>query len=287
MKEWKKKNKPAACTQAPWEHLIPREKLYETMRQIRQESIDAYGHSMDECTKRKVCLAKKCMGRPLPWKSDTARPYLEQLRDTQNIQDGELYIETDCSGCPMFKSCTSPCSQVNDYIERDKTLEPPLIYREKTDNIIPADIEMSPANMIVEGADIPWDVLPEHKAQVIKEYLYKGKDFRYIADSLDLNNQARVKYEFYSALTKLSEYAIMRKFLDDNNSLLSDKEYLVLDRLYTDCQPVDQIADELDITSDAIYKIKKRVINKFDIKWAKFVKKQGNKTIYNVPEIFK
>ena len=84
-KAFKRIHKPPACTKAPWEHLVTGPNKDNILRAIRQETIAIYGQSMDECPKRKVCFTKSCIGRPLPFKSPTAKPYLDQLKLTHNI----------------------------------------------------------------------------------------------------------------------------------------------------------------------------------------------------------
>ena len=68
---FKKRFKQAACTSQPWKYLISKDIREDTLHKIRQETMQAYGFSMDECPKKSVCLTKKCMGRNLPWLSET------------------------------------------------------------------------------------------------------------------------------------------------------------------------------------------------------------------------
>lgn len=116
--EYKRKFKPSSCSSPPWATLIPAKDRPEILRIIRQECIDIYGHDLDECPKRFTCLKKSCIGRPLPWKSPTAAPYLERLKETQVIKNEEMFIQTDCSVCPIAAICKNPCNQVLDFIDR-------------------------------------------------------------------------------------------------------------------------------------------------------------------------
>lgn len=285
-KDWKKLNKPPACTKNPIEHLVPQEDKYEILRTIRQECIDHYGQDIiSECGKRKICMTKKCMGRELPWKSPTALPYLKELAKTQNIQNGLLYVQTDCSTCPFAKSCTSVCDQVSDYISRDRTIEPQTIASEHADKM--AAVPVDNTSLSTFTTNIPWDILSIRRRQVIKMHLYDRRDFKYIAHKLNLNNQARAKYEYYAALTTISEYATMREFLKDHLDLLTDKQKNVLQSIYYDNNKLCKVAKDIGVSKQAVQQMVARVVNKHEIKWPKFVWKRGNKVIYNVPRILK
>ena len=285
-KSWKRANKPASCTSNPIEHLIPQKDKYEILRTIRQECIDHYGQDIiSECKKRKMCFTKKCMGRELPWKSPTALPYLKQLETTQEIINGELIVKTDCSECPLFKSCSSPCRQVTDYISRDRTTEPQMVSNEHSDKFAQVPIDNSTTSSFT--ANIPWDALSQRRRQVIRLHLYDRRDFKYIAHKLDLNNQARAKYEYYAALTTVSEYATIREFLDTNLDKLTTKQQIVMQSIYHSNNKLCDVADDVGVSKQAIQQMVSRVVNKYDIKWPKFVFKRGNKVIYNVPKILK
>ena len=285
-KQWKKLNKPPACTSNPIEHLIPNKDKYEILRQIREECIDHYGQDIiSECNKRKVCLTKKCLGRELPWKSPTALPYLQQLTKTQEIQNGEMFVKTDCSSCPLVKACSNPCSQVLDYIQRDRSMEPQMVAKEHSDKLYAAPIENVDTNTFT--TNIPWDALTDRRRKVIKMHLYERRDFKYIANKLNLNNQARAKYEYYAALTTVSEYAIMREFLEGKINKLTEKQQKVLSSVYYDNNNLCEVAANLGISKQAIQQMISRVVNKYEITWPRFVWKKGNRVIYNVPQILK
>lgn len=285
--DFKRNNKPPACTQAPWKRLIPPEDRERVMREIRQECIDIYGHPMDECPKRKVCWTKQCMGRPLPWDSPTARPYLEELKKTQKIVEGEMIVQ-DCSGCPIANTCKRPCMQIEDFINKAKVKEPQLHYKESLDNFLAddhRDMLQSDFELLQGKFDVPWDILNERKKQVVHKYLYEQRDFKYVADSLGLSNQAAAKYEFYSALNKLSEYGVMRQFLTNNQSKLSDKQKNILNEVYFNNTSLTNTAKKLNITKQAVSVAIRRVIKIYGIKWHTFVRKSGNKVIYNLVEV--
>lgn len=285
--KFKKEYKFAACSAPPWQVFIPAKDRPEILRIIRQECIDAYGFAFDECPKRLTCFSKSCEGRPLPWLSPTAKPYLEQLVKVSNIKSGELFITTDCSTCPVAKTCKSPCNQIIDYIEKEKTKEPTLYFRDTTERLDVIKESLEPANFIVTGKDIPWEVLPKRKQEVIKKYLFEGRDFRYVGESLGLNNQARAKYEFYSAITKLSEYAVVRSFYTKHKEELTARQRQIFDLVYYQNMSFIQVANELTISKQSVQQTVSRVLRKYGVTWKTYVKKQGNKVIYNVPQIFK
>jgi predicted DNA-binding protein YlxM (UPF0122 family) len=286
---FKKKFKPAACTMQPWRYLIPKDIREDTLHKIRQETMQAYGYSMDECPKRTVCFTKDCIGRPLPWLSPTAKPYLEKLKLTHNIKDDEMFI-TGCEGCPIVKDCKSPCYQVNDYLNRFKTKEPNLVFQENLENHISIIEHEEVKPNIFTNKDIPWDCLTTKKQELVRKYLYEGKDFLTIAKEMDLNNQARVRYEFYSALNRLSEYAIMREFLKENEEVLrneSSNQYDILKEIYINNLSIVDTAEKRGISKQAVGQTLTRVLTKYKISFTTFVKKVGKKVVYNVPEVFK
>jgi len=286
-KNWKKKNKHPMCTQAPWYKLLPYEHKDSILRKIKQETINEYGYSMEECPKREECAkGDKCIGRPLPWKSKTAKPYLDKLKLIKPIKNNELYV-TSCGDCPIRAKCTKVCIEINDYINRGKTREPKLTYKDNIDNFT----ELEQKNIIPKGLNklltVPWDILSSRKRQIVELYIHKRRDFKHIADLLDLNNQARVKYEFYSALTKLSEYATMREFLKKYEKELNEKQLKVLRKVYIDNNTKTKTAEILNISKQAIQQTISRVVNQYSIKWKRFVRKKGNRTIYNTIRIFR
>lgn len=287
-KRFKRTFRPPACTMAPWYNLVPKDQRDSVMRAIRQETVEAYGYSMDQCPKRKTCLTKSCIGRPLPFKSETAKPYLEKLKQTHKVENEELYI-TNCDSCQLVTSCKNPCYQLNDFLNRSSTKEVELISQENLENHVIENITTNDNinNFMSTNTNIPWDCLTETRKLVIKKYLYESKDFYQIAKEMDLNNQARVKYEFYSALTRLSEFAVMRKFIMDNEKLLTQNQLDTLNAVYIDNISLTDIAKNWKVSKQAVQQSLTRVITKYNIKWSVFVSKQGNKIVYNVPELFK
>lgn len=287
-KAYKKIHKPAACTTQPWRRLIPADKRELVLAKIRQETIVAYGYSMDECPKRKVCLTKQCMGRTLPWKSNTARPYLEKLKNTHKVENEELHLES-CEVCPVAKTCKSVCTQVNDWMNRGKDVEPNIVYKESLDNFITADIDTTGSSVLGKGLEIPWDCLSDLRKEVVQRYLYDQKDFLTVAAELGLHDQARAKYEFYAGLTKLAEYATMRQFC--RGEYLTDRlthiQEIYLTSKYFEFQTITDIAKDNVVSKQTVQQCISSVIKKYNLKWHIYVRKEGNKTTYNVPELMK
>lgn len=293
-KAFKKTNKPPACTRAPWDHLVTGQNKDNILRAIRQETIAIYGYAMDECPKRKVCFTKTCIGRPLPWKSATAKPYLDKLKTTHNIVNDELFLD-NCGTCPIALYCTSSCSQVNDYLQRDKTEEPEIVYKDSLDNVVSEERnEDALSNILGKGLIIPWDCLTPRREQVVKKYVYDQKDFLSVAKELGLYDQAKAKYEFYAALTKLGEYAVMRKWLKDNEpenwfvkSDSDSRNYGILHDIYNENKTLTQVATDCGISKQAVQQIVSRVMKANNISWTQFVRKEKNKVIYSVPEVLR
>jgi predicted DNA-binding protein YlxM (UPF0122 family) len=286
-----KRNKPAACTLPPWAVYIPKEIRTKTLYKIKQESLELYEKSLDECPKRLVCLGKSCIGRPLPWDSPTAKPYLEQLAKTQKIINNEMFIQT-CNTCEISNICKKPCSQVSNFLERDKRKEAILEYKEDLEYLAQNYNTESKKESINDltlfiGTDIPWDCLNSTRKTVIYKYLYQRIDFSTIAKQENLNNQARSKYEYYAGLTTLSEYAIMRKFLKESGHLVTSYQLELLSKVYLENKSIATVAREIGITRQAAQQRIARVVDKFNLKWHIFVRKAGNKVIYNIPEVIR
>lgn len=283
--EFKKIHKISSCTQPIWQNFIPKDQRDSILRKIREETILAYGESFDECPKRKTCFTKNCLGRPLPVLSKTAKPFLDLLVKTHTIINNELFI-ANCDTCAIKNICTTTCSQVNDFMNRDKNPEIEFILKstlEESDRQL-TDLGDKPKVLDLE---LPWDILPNRKAIVIKKYLYEQKDFLAVANELDLTNQAEAKYQFYAALTKMAEYAVMRRFINENLTKLTDKQALILKKVYIENNILTDVAAHVNISTPAISRLITRLVIKFNIKWPLFVKKEHNKIIYNVPEILK
>ena len=280
-KKWKAINKPPACSLPPWYSLIPFDKRFEILRQIKQECIDIYGQSYDECPKRAVCIGKECIGRPLPWKSPTAKPYLDELAKTQNIAQGELFI-SGCDTCPIKATCDSPCGQINDFMHRNKIEEPYLMYKE---NLEYSSEEYTEGAEIISlfpnsNLELPWDCLSKRKQDMVQQYFFKGNDFKYVADKFGLLNEDKAKYTIYYALTKLSKFATMRKFIEENENNLNKKQLKILNKVFIQNMQLTDAAKSLKMSEDAVWAVINRVIKKYGIIWPTFVKKVNGKPIY-------
>lgn len=284
-KKFKKENRPATCTIQPWRAVIPANIRDQELRKIKQETIEAYGFSMDECNKRKVCIGKSCLGRPLPFDSPTARPYLDKLAENQEIKDGNLYIR-NCNECLISGICTSPCAQVNDYMQRDKSKQPELVYKKNTDNFDFVEID-NYREGFNKDLEIPWGAVSEVRRDTIWKYLYEQKDFLTIANELGFHDQSRAKYEFYAGLTKMSEYASMQTFWNKYRDKLTEKQQRFIRDVYFGDMSLTEVAKHQGISKSAVSQVINGVINKHNIKWHVYVKKEKGKTIYNIPELMK
>jgi predicted DNA-binding protein YlxM (UPF0122 family) len=290
-KKFKLNNRQPACNKRPWEYLVPKEIRADLLMRVRQECLEIYGNSLSECTKKSICFTKKCLGRELEWKSKLAKPYLDMFAKIVGINEGDLYyIQNDCAGCPIAKECKSPCYQVNDYLNRFKTKEPNLVYQENLENHNPIEYYPETIANVLVNKEVPWDCLTDRKQELVRKYLYEGKDFLTIAKEMDLNNQARVKYEFYSALNKLSEFAKMREFIKEYEQILRNEnpnQYEILKELYINNLTTVDVAEKKGISKQAVGQTLTRVLTRYKISFMTFVKKVGNKVVYNVPEVFK
>ena len=286
-KDFKGLYKPASCSQAPWASLIPSKQRDDVLRAIRKESIALYGEDLSQCPKRKVCLSKTCAGRPVPWDSPTAKPLLDQMKLNQSFNSKNELIISNCETCKISKTCKSTCAQMNDYLNRDKSQEPELIYKATIDSNKLSFTENAVDKVIESNITIPWDSITEVRKKVIQKRLYEQKEFLDIANKLDLEDQAHAKYLMYSGLTTLSEYGIMRMFLNNNKDKLTEKQVKVLTMVYTDNKTMVEVASILKVSKQNVEQIINRLITKFNIKWHIYAKKQGNEVTYFVPESFK
>jgi predicted DNA-binding protein YlxM (UPF0122 family) len=287
---WNFKNtfKPSVCSMPPWQFLIPANQRLEILRIIRNECQDAYGQSLDECTKRLVCFKKTCLGRELPWKSKTARPYLEQLKLTHNMvlnpdtNELELVIDTSCSNCPIVKKCDSLCNQMVDFIARDKTIEPVLEYQDDMSNLNNIYTDFSPSNFLMTIENIPWDVLSPKKQEIVNKCVLEERDFRSVGKFLlgKENSQASIKLQLYSAMNKLSLYANVREFLKLNKDILTDRQYQVLWLVYMENNTMVEVAKEMKVSKQNIQQIISKVLKKHNIKGLKYVKTKNNQPQY-------
>ena len=287
-KKFKKDNKPPACTLPPWANLISIENRDDILRKIKQETVQNYGYSMEECPKRMVCIGKTCLGRPLPHNSITAKPYIDKLRKTHKFNNDNELLVSNCNSCSIYKSCTSTCAQITDYMKRDKVNEPHLLYKDNFDNSTqePERI-INLETLIGKGRKIPWDCLPEKRKLTVEKYLYQQKDFLTIAKELGYTDQKNAQYAFWAALTTLSEYAAMRKFFEDNKGKIDGHTEMLIYDLYLNNMSITDIAKIRGVSKQSLQQKISRLIKKYDIKWQVFVKKSGNKLIYNTAEAIK
>lgn len=288
-KKFKHENKQAACTKRPWEFLLPKDQRIEILFKVKQECLQLYEHDFEECSKRMVCFGKKCLGRPLEWLSPTALPYLKQFAKIVGIKENEDYtIETDCTSCPMFKNCTYSCAQVTDFMRRDSVPEPQLSYKENIDNLTQQPERVIILDTLVaKGRKVPWDALPTKRRQTVEKYLYEQKDFLSIAKDLGYTDQKNAQYAFWAALTTLSEYATMRKFIDEKGPELTSEINEILKSLYIDNMSITDLAEKKNVSKQTIQQRVSRVIKKYNVNWHKFVKKQGNKIVYSTVEVIR
>lgn len=281
----------SSCNNRPWEYLIPKDIRFSVMAKVKQECLQIYGRDFNECSKRKICFSKKCLGRELEWKSPTALPYLKIFASIVGIKEGEdYYIQTECSTCPIFKTCTSICAQINDFLTRDKSQEPELIYKETLDNFISEDRSDDKITSILgKGLKIPWDVLTKKRQQTVQKYLYEQKDFLTIAQELKFHDQSRARYEFYAALTKLSKYAVIRDFIEKNanTGTFQHRQFAILNDVFFINKSITEAAYTHGVTKQAIQQMISKLVKTHNLKWNTFVRKEGNKIIYQVPELFK
>ena len=104
---------------------------------------------------------------------------------------------------------------------------------------------------------------------------------------MDLNNQSRVKYEFYSAINKLSEYAVVRKFLKEHSEKLTARQLQIFELVYKENMPFLKVAEKLNVTRQLVQQTITKVLKRYKVKWRKYVKKRDNKLLYAVPQLFK
>jgi len=291
-RQFKRENKPSACTLPPWAIFIPAKERAEILRTIRQECIDVYGHSYDECSKRKICITKSCLGRPLPWESPTAIPYLNELLKSHEVNiDKELVIKTDCSSCPIYKTCNTLCNQVTDYIDRNKSVESIVYLSEdiasNTGIFKTKKYKSDSTKLKFTLKDLPWDSLTDREQQIVKCYFIEQRDYRHIADKYGFYNQAASKYFIYVKLNKLSKTAAMRLFIKSNRNSLNIKTLTLLEELYINNKSQKQVAKELGYYDSDLSVELKRIKDKYKIKWKVFVKRTKGKTCYYPLEVLR
>ena len=60
-----------------------------------------------------------------------------------------------------------------------------------------------------------------------------------------------------------------------------------MSKAYVDNMKFTEIAEEMGISSQAIQQLVDRIVKANNLKWTKFVRKEGSKVIYNTTEIFR
>jgi len=193
--DWKRANKPPACTKNPLYNYIPANIRHKVLNQIKRDCIEHIGHDLDSCPKRKVCFGKSCIGRPLPTFSEAAKPYIDKLKETQKVIDGELFIK-GCDLCPIAQTCDNPCLQVVDSAKRNQSKEPILYYKETVENYeVEEEIyQVSENNLRELGWEIPWDILTERKRKIVKAYLDRDNPRVYTEKLARLSLDLAFKY---------------------------------------------------------------------------------------------
>lgn len=286
---FKKNSKQAACTSRPWEYLIPKDLKNEVIQKVNSECLTIYGKKFNECSKRLVCFKKTCLGRELEWNSSTARPYLEQFAQLNNIPiGGEYFIKTNCNNCPIYDNCKTSCKQIDDYNNRERIEEPYLEFRNDINNLM-NNVQLfdNSVNNSINFGKIPWDCISEKRQFTIKKYLYEQKDFYTIAKELNYSDQATAKSEMYSALNVLAKTAIIRKFIEDKGFTLNEDTRKLLIEVYVNNKTITQVATELNISQPALSKLIKATLKEYKIKWPVFIRKKKNKVTYNTNNMLK
>ena len=146
--------------------------------------------------------------------------------------------------------------------------------------------EIIDLSKIFKNNDIPWNALSEKKQQIVKAYLYEQKTLEDIAFDL-YTTKSKVRYDYYAALTKLSEFAVVRKFIDAKGTQLDPKTLDILQDVYIHLVERKVKAQQLGQTVNAVDKRIQRVLIEHDVKWTVFVKKQKGKVVFTVPRILK
>lgn len=176
---------------------------------------------------------------------------------------------------------------MNDWLQREKDQQPDLLYRDNLENY-PTDQQLQETvNSRDFDLSLCWEVIPQHKANIIKKYLYQQKDFEIVAKELKISNKALAKYEYYSTLNKLAEFSVMRKFLKGDSLALTETQQLVLNIVYFGNKSLTDTAKELNISVESVRRTILRVVDSNKLTWPVFVKKVQGKLVYNIPEVLK
>lgn len=287
--KFKKTFKNGACLSSPITYLIPANIRKETLLAIKNELLDKGLESHVECPKRFVCQLKgKCLGRPLEVESKTAQPYLKQLELTGKVVNGEYFVE-GCETCPIAKTCSKTCFQVDQFVNRHRTQEPYINYRDNLEisNFPEIDAILDVFGDKAENLEIPYDCLNEVNKEVIRMYLYEQRDFASTAKATGLANGAAAKKMFYYSLNQLAETANMRKFITEGRGKLTYVQLKILEEVYLNNKSLTDVAYEMQISKQSVSQTIAKVIENNNIKIPRFVKKSKDKVTYNVPLLFK
>jgi hypothetical protein len=287
---FKKLFKSAACLSAPWLYKIPAAIRKETILKIKNELLDQGLEDLTaECPNRFVCTKKNtCVGRKLPYASPTALPYLKQLEQTNKVVDEHFYVE-GCSNCPIAQTCSKTCYMVNDYVQRHKTTEVFLNYRDNLEviNVLEIETILDVMGEKEENLEVPYDCLSEKNLEVLNSYLFLQRDFKSTAANCGLANGAAAKKMLYYSMNRLAEFANMRKFVAEGKGKLTFVQLKILELVYLENKSLTEVARIQGVTKQSIGQTIEKVIKNNNIKIPRFVRKKGTKMIYNVPLLFK
>jgi hypothetical protein len=308
--DFKKKNRPALCTEDPVFSVIPKDKVHELLNICRQKARD-HGESDYDlgCPKRFTCDGN-CTGRPIVSYIDELKPYIKKIEHLM-APDGMIYVK-GCKTCPISKTCKRVCNQVSDYMERTKNKEDihtkdQLFYKNKSganqkaiDEYVHVP-ENSGLGEWVTGSDddsqtgilaklierygsiqdtiehMPWGAINEKRARLVRMYCFEGKDFRACSKELGYSSGLVARNEFYRALTALSKFATVRFYIEEHRDEIADVDYELLQLRYYQFLTVNEIAKQLNLCVGTVRSRLFRFISKSKLQYTKYVSK--NKVI--------
>jgi Sigma-70, region 4 len=291
--DFKKKNRPAMCTEDPFLAIVPKDKLHETLNYARQRSRDIGQEDYDQgCPKRFTCDGN-CTGRPVPKHIPELKPYIAKLQHLIS-PDGLMYINK-CGSCPIAKTCKRTCSQIADYMDRGKNKDDITnkfdISQVSTDyalgNFVSDDSEPQPGVLSelinrygsIQDAieNLPWGAINEKRARLVRMYCFEGRDFRACAKELGYSNGTVARNEFYRSLTTLSKFATVRHFIEAHRDDIADLDNELLRLRYYQFLTVNEIAVQLNLKIGTVRSRLFRFINRSRLTYSKYVNK--NKVI--------
>jgi hypothetical protein len=284
---FKKKNKPAICTNDPILSLVPKDKFHEMLNLVRQRHRDAGLEYDPSCPKRHNCV--NCTGRPIGYHFhiDELQPYIKKL--SHLIQkDGMIYLKS-CNTCPIAKTCKSTCNQISDFMQRTKNTEDLTFKMEPA--IISIDNAMSswitddsePGTGVLSDLierygsiqncidQLPWGAISKKREKLIKLYVFEGQDFRKIAQELNFSNGSVAFNEFYRGLTVLSKYATVRYYIEQHRDEISDIEYELLQLRYYEFLSIAEIGKKLNLAIGTVRSKLFRFLKRSKTKYSRFV----------------